>query len=365
MREHQQLSALELPGLAQHLAQDVLADRLDRAQAPASLAGRAGVAELALEALARALARHLDEPERRDRRDAGLRVVRRQRLTQRGEDPLAVRDILHVDEVDDDDAAQVAQPQLAREGDGGLQVGAQDGVVEVAMPDEAAGVHIDGRHRLGLVDDQIAARFERHLALERAVDLLLDAVQIEDRPRRGMQFQTRRLLRQEVAHEGLELRELRGVVHQHALDAAREFITQHAPRQRQILVHELARRRAETPLAHLRPQAFEIIEVRGEQRGVHALGGGAHDVAAGMPLRDQRLHRSAQPQPLGLVLDAGGYADAAAARHEDEIARRQRDEGRQPSAFRAHRILDHLHEQVVAGVHEPPDVQFRRGGTDT
>jgi hypothetical protein len=45
-----------------------------------------------------------------------------------------VRLVLHVDEVDDDDAAEVAQPQLARDRDRRLEVGAEDRVLEIAMP---------------------------------------------------------------------------------------------------------------------------------------------------------------------------------------------------------------------------------------
>jgi hypothetical protein len=44
----------------------------------------------------------------------------------------------HVDEVDDDDAAEVAQAQLARDRARGLEVGLEDRVVEVARADEAA-----------------------------------------------------------------------------------------------------------------------------------------------------------------------------------------------------------------------------------
>jgi hypothetical protein len=42
----------------------------------------------------------------------------------------------------------------------GFEVGLEDGVVEVAHADEAAGVDVDGGHRLGLVDDQVAAGLE-------------------------------------------------------------------------------------------------------------------------------------------------------------------------------------------------------------
>jgi hypothetical protein len=44
--------------------------------------------------------------------------------------------VLHVDEVDDDDAAQVAQPQLARDGVRRFEVGLEDRVVEVARADK-------------------------------------------------------------------------------------------------------------------------------------------------------------------------------------------------------------------------------------
>ena len=42
-----------------------------------------------------------------------------------------------------------------------LEVGLEDGVVEVAAADEAAGVDVDRGQRLGLVDDQVAAGLQR------------------------------------------------------------------------------------------------------------------------------------------------------------------------------------------------------------
>src|SRR5438477_14796 len=65
---------------------------------------------------------------------------------------------LHVDEIEHDDAAEVAQPQLPGHGLRRFQVRLEDRVVEIAATDIAAGVDIDRRHRLGLVDDEIAAR---------------------------------------------------------------------------------------------------------------------------------------------------------------------------------------------------------------
>ncbi len=39
---------------------------------------------------------------------------------------------------------------------GGFDVGIEDRIVKIAVPDKGPGVDIDGGHRLGLVDDQIA-----------------------------------------------------------------------------------------------------------------------------------------------------------------------------------------------------------------
>jgi hypothetical protein len=112
---------------------------------------------------ARALARHLHQAQLREAAHRGARAVARQLLAQLGQHGLLVVFLArHVDEVDDDDAAQVAQAQLARDGAGRFQVGLEDGVVEVARADEAAGVDVDRGQRLGLVDDQVAAALQVH-----------------------------------------------------------------------------------------------------------------------------------------------------------------------------------------------------------
>src|SRR6185295_10610620 len=89
---------------------------------------------------------------------------------------------LHVDEVDDDDPAEIAQPELARNCERSLEVGAKYGLFEVAMADVRTGIDVDRGHRLGLIDDQMATGFEQHLAIERLLDLLFDAMQVENRP---------------------------------------------------------------------------------------------------------------------------------------------------------------------------------------
>ena len=55
-------------------------------------------------------------------------------LVELGQHRVAMLGVLHVDEVDDDDAAEIAQAQLARDDLRRLEVGLEDRVVEAAPP---------------------------------------------------------------------------------------------------------------------------------------------------------------------------------------------------------------------------------------
>src|ERR1043165_9589429 len=68
------------------------------------------------------------------------------------------------DEIDDDEAPQVAQAKLARNLVGGLHVGAVGGFLDVPAARRARRVDIDGHEGFGMVDDDRAAGRKRHLA---------------------------------------------------------------------------------------------------------------------------------------------------------------------------------------------------------
>ena len=86
-----------------------------------------------------------------------------------------LRDFLHVDEVDDDQAGEVAQAKLTGDLVGRLEIGAERGVFDIVLARRAARVDVDRDQRLGLVDDDVAARLQRHLIGEHRVELRLDA----------------------------------------------------------------------------------------------------------------------------------------------------------------------------------------------
>ena len=101
-------------------------------------------------------------------------------------DGLLILAALHVDEIADDQAADIAQAQLAADFVGGFHVGLEDGFLDVLGALVAAGVDVDGDERLGLVDDDVAAARQPDLAVEGVVDLLLDAEALEDGRRFGV-----------------------------------------------------------------------------------------------------------------------------------------------------------------------------------
>ena len=146
---------------------------------PRSAAIRAGRAERAFERLLDALARDGDQAEIVELENLRRRAVAAQLLFERLHHLLAVLALFHVDEVEHDDAAEVAQPDLADDLFDRFEVGLDDGVFEaVRFADELAGVDVDRDQRLGLVDDDIAARLQPDPRLDGLVDLGLDAVML-------------------------------------------------------------------------------------------------------------------------------------------------------------------------------------------
>jgi hypothetical protein len=78
------------------------------------------------------------------------------------------------------------------------------------------------------------------------------------------------------------------------------------------------------------------------------LGHRADDEAAGLVRRQQVLQLLAQVDALGLVLDALRDADVRLLRQVDQQPAGDADLRRQPRALGADRVLDHLHQQVLA-----------------
>src|SRR5258708_37328828 len=113
MGQYHQLLTLELTGLTHDLAKHLVTYRFRRFDEPAPLARWTRLAQEMFQTFARAFARHFDQPQGRYRRDAGLHVIVGKSFFQGLDDLAAGVQLVHVDEIDDDDAAQIAQAQLS------------------------------------------------------------------------------------------------------------------------------------------------------------------------------------------------------------------------------------------------------------
>ena len=99
---------------------------------------RAGLGRGLGQRRAQPLARHLQQAERADPADLDAGAVVLQRVLQPLLDRALVAVLLHVDEVDHDQPGEVAQAQLARDLVGGFEVGAERGLLDVALARRAA-----------------------------------------------------------------------------------------------------------------------------------------------------------------------------------------------------------------------------------
>jgi hypothetical protein len=218
----------------------------------------------------------------------------------------------HVDEIDDDDTAEIAQAKLMSDGHRRLEIGAVTGVFLIAVADVGAGIHIDRGHGLGLVDHDVTTGLQRHLALQCARHLFLDAMQCKQRPGLVIQHEAGPGLGHEGIGEGAHALEFGGRIDQHARHSRAKFIAQHAHRQRQFCVQQPAAAIAVRALADVLPQPREVEHIGRQRLRGDAFGRGAHDVAATAHAvgGGQVAHRAAQPLALDFIDNARRNADA-------------------------------------------------------
>src|SRR5262249_46017694 len=270
------------------------------------------------QARALALTRHLDQPQLAHGERLRARAVLAQLLAQLLEHRALVRLDLHVDEVDDDDAADVAQPELTRDLARRLEVVAEDRLFLVLLAGEAAGVDVDRHQRLGMVDADVAALLEPHLALEGLLDLRLDAVRVEDRLALLVELDALAQVGRHGLQVRLDLGERILVVDHDLLDVVREGGADPSRGQLQLAMDERRRARAGGLAVDLLPDLGEVLHVGGEVVLGLPLAHRAGDDAdpLGLQVGDDRL----DALTLGAVLDAARHADVVDARHEHAVA---------------------------------------------
>src|ERR671913_353351 len=265
----------------------------------AAVAGGAGLGKAVEQAARDALAGHLDQAERGDLHHLALGLVPDQGGPEAFDHGLLVALEQHVDEVDDDDAADVAQAELADDLVGRLEVVGDHRLLEVGLADELAGVDVDHGHGLGQV----------------LLDPLVEVVAVD--------HQLDEVGREDVAddpHDQLRL----------GVDDGRGA---------GLLGLALDRL----------PAGLEAGQVGPEVVGAGALGGGADDQAEA--LGADLLEDVAQPRALVLG-QAAGDAEGVVLGLEDQVAAGQGDLGGQARPLGPVRVLGHLDEHGLAGLED-------------
>ena len=302
-------------------AQDRERGRFGRADQPAAPAGRAGIARNFHDARPQPLARHFQQAERADPADLNARAVAPHGALEAPFDRVAVAAVLHVDEIDDDQAGQVAQFQLARDFVGRFEVRLEGGLLDVALAGRPARIDVDRHQGLGGAQHNGAAGFELDGRALDVVDLRLDLIALEHRNLRFLvRLDPLGMAGDQQLHEILGRAVAVVALDQHFVDLLGIEIADRALDQVALFVDQGGRRRLQGALAYLVPQFDQIFVVAADFR-LGALRPGGPDDHGHAVGNVEIVEDLLQPFAVGQIRDLS--RDAAAARrirHQHAIA---------------------------------------------
>src|SRR5260221_5595939 len=290
------------------------------------------------------LARQFEQAERADATELDARAVVFHAFLETALDRALVAVLLHVDEIDDDEAGEVAQTELAGDLLRRLEVGAQRRLLDVALLGRASRIDVDRDQRFRRVDDDVAARAQLHDGRVDEIDLALDLEAMEQGDSVAIGLHPLGMARHQHLHECLGRLVAFLALDQHLVDVARVEVADRALDEVALLIDQRWRRRLQGKAADLVPQPQQIFEVTldfglgtlaacGPDDDAHALG------------EIELVEEFLEPPAVG---GAGDLArDAAAAPgigHQHAVAPGEREVGRQRGALVAALLLSDLHQ---------------------
>jgi len=321
----------------------------DGALHPASaFAVGAIVIDRVVHAFRMALAGHFHEAELRNGEDVCLGFVPPQAFFHLLIDLLLVPARLHVNEIEHDQAAHVAQAQLPGDFLRGLEVHLEDGRFLVLAALVAACVHIDRHERFRFVHDDVAAALEVHLAGEGVFELARDAEPVEDRLRLAIHLDfvggPARYAGDHVPHPVV-----RGLaVHHDAFDVLRQKVAHGALDQVRFLEHAGGGGLFLDAFLDVVPFLEQQRQVPDEVSLLLSFANGAHNHAH--PVRDGQFAQDfLEALALLLILDLAGNAALVGIGQQHEVASGQDDVGGNAGSLGADGALGDLHDDVAAG----------------
>lgn len=192
-----------------------------------------------------ALAGHLQQAEARDMADLNARPVLTDGFAQTVLHGALVANRSHIDKVDNDQAAEVAQTQLAGNLVSRFEVGVERRLFDIAAAGSAGGVDIDSGQRFSAVDDDRATGRQTDFTLEGGFNLGFDLVVAEQRDFTGVQFDFAAEIRTTQRGDMLarQLKHFR-VIDQDFADILAQVVTEGADNDVAFLVDQERRRTA-------------------------------------------------------------------------------------------------------------------------
>src|SRR6266851_1467205 len=341
-------------GGAGHLARfglDFVAQRWNGLDHAGAGAVRAGLAEDALEGLLGALAGDADETEFVEGKRFRGRFVLLEGHLESGQNLFAVAALFHVNEVHDNDAAEVAQTDLADDLFHGLEVGLDDGVFEArgTLADEFAGVDIDGHESFGVVDDDVAAGLEPDLGAESFVELVLDAELFEDRGFLGVELDAADELGLEAADELDDLAILLFAVNPDGGEIVANVIAEHTLNEIEVTMEKRGGLALFALLLDFVPRFAEEFDIGANFLVGGAAGGGANDEAARIGVAGF-ADKAAKPRTIFRGDNFARYPGVMDRGHVDQEAARQGDVAGDARALLAERLLGDLDDDILTGL---------------
>ena len=296
---------------------------------------------------AQALAAHFHQTEFADGAELHAGTVLAQGVAQTVFHFAAVAGLFHVDKVDHDQAAQVAQTHLARHFVGGFQVGAGGGFLDVAALDGAGRVHVHRNQGFGVVNHDGSAGGQLHGAGIGRFDLVFDLEAAEQGGVIAVALHAGGMLGHDVGHELLGLFVHVVGVDQDVADVMVEVVADGADHQAGFLIDQESALATLGSAVNRGPQFQQVVQVPLQfGRAASDAGGAGNDAhAVGVFELVQGFLQ------VGTVFTLDAAADTTATRvvgHQHDVAAGQRDEGGQGCTLVATFFFFHLHQQFLA-----------------
>src|SRR6185369_17214861 len=171
----------DIEHFAAQFPEDLIADSGFGFYIAAPFTVRAGLAHHPSHALPDTFPGHFDQPEFGDLQDVGFRLVTLQCFFQRTEDLLPVHLFFHIDEVYDNDSADIPESELVGDLFHRLQIGLEDGVFEIVLANISACVYVYSSQGFRLLDDYVAAALQPYFSSQGAAYLHFQAIVVEHR----------------------------------------------------------------------------------------------------------------------------------------------------------------------------------------